>query len=86
MNLGTHTSERIDIYSSRGTLLVVLCFLCMINDLTAPCPTIKYVNDTSVYYVTNYLNDTTLQLAIDTAINWSIKNKMNINAIKERNF
>lgn len=66
----------------QGTLIGVLCFVCMINDLGTECPTVKYVDDTTIYRITNDPNDTVLQSAVDSAISWSKRNNMKINPIK----
>ena len=86
VRIGCQSSEWIDIWGTvpQGTLLGVLCFICMINDLTTPCPTIKYVDDTTVYSISNNPQDTTLQHAVDKAIQWSKDNHMNINASKTK--
>ena len=56
----------------------------MINDLDTPCPTIKYVDDTTIYHASNSPTDSTLQTAVDSAINWSKSNSMRINASKTK--
>ena len=56
----------------------------MINDLTTDSPTVKYVDDTTIYRVTNSVGDKTLQLSVDTAINWSGENSMRINGSKTK--
>lgn len=56
----------------------------MINDLTTSCQTVKYVDDTTIYHVTNDINDSTLQEAVDCALQWSKDNSMKINASKTK--
>ena len=54
----------------QGTLLGVLLFLTLINDLQMICHTIKYVDDTTIYKVLNSVNDNTRQNAVDSAFLW----------------
>ena len=35
-----------------------MCFLCLINDLSTECATLKYVDGTTIYHVSNDPNDT----------------------------
>ena len=86
VKIGSTISEWLEVWGTvpQGTLIGVLCFLCMINDLQTPCPTIKYVDDTTVYKATNDTQDMSLQAAIDSAILWSHRNSMNINPIKSK--
>lgn len=86
MKIGTVVSEWCEIWGTvpQGTLLGVLCFVAMINDLKTSCTTIKYVDDTTVYNITNVVQDTSLQEAVDTSIKWSSDNSMNINADKTK--
>jgi hypothetical protein len=57
----------------QGTLLGVMCFLCLINDLSTDSTTIKYVDDTTVHQASNDPNDKTLQTSINEALSWSSK-------------
>ncbi len=68
----------------QGTLMGVLCFICMINDLETECTTIKYVDDTTIYKISNNENDHSLQEAINRAATWSKENNMNINPTKSK--
>ena len=68
----------------QGTLLRVLFFVCMINDLQTECTTLKYVDDTTVYNATNDPNNPILQDAIDHAIRLSQNKSMNINPTKTK--
>lgn len=86
VKIGSVTSDWIEVWGTvpQGTLIGVLCFLCMINDLETDCTTIKYVDDTTIYKITNDVTDQTLQRATDTAIAWSKRNNMKINPIKSK--
>ena len=86
VKVGQHYSDWLEVWGTvpQGTLLGVLCFICMINDLQTDCTTLKYVDDTTVYQVTNNPSDPSLQTAIDTAISWSKANRMNINPTKTK--
>ncbi len=48
------------------------------------CPTVKYVDDTTIYHMSNSAKDTSLQSAVDTAILWSKQNSMRLNASKTK--
>ena len=56
----------------------------MINDPETNVPTFKYVDDTTIYSITNNPHSTELQTAMDTIISWSAKNQMKINAKKTK--
>ena len=68
----------------QGTKLGVFLFLLMINDLHTDIPTFKYVDDTTIFSITNNANSPQLQQAMDTIIEWSGQNKMKINAKKTK--
>jgi hypothetical protein len=86
VKIGSTLSDWLDIWGTvpQGTLLGVLCFIAMINDLHTDCPTIKYVDDTTIYHVSNEANDNSLQTAVNTAVDWSNRNSMKINASKTK--
>ncbi len=86
VKIGSTLSEWCEVWGNvpQGTLIGVLCFICMINDLRTECPTIKYVDDTTIYDITNNTNDLALQYATDSAVNWSQENNMKINPIKSK--
>ena len=86
VKLGSTFSDWLEIWGTvpQGTLLGVLCFIAMINDLKTDCPTVKYVDDTTIYHTSNVTFDQSLQNAVDTAISWSNKNSMKINASKTK--
>ena len=48
--------------------------LLMINDLITDIPTYKYIDDTTLYSISNNLDDTMLQKAMNTVI--QLSNKM----------
>ena len=66
------------------SILTALFHIYIINDLGTPYPTINYIHAITIYYFTNDAHDSTRQLAIDNAINWSMMNKMKINAYKTK--
>ena len=86
VKIGTNYSEWVEIWGNvpQGTLLGVMCFLCLINDLSPASNTIKYVDDTTIYHVSNDPNDTTLQESINEAIEWSSRNSMKIHPTKTK--
>ena len=86
VKVGQSTSNWLDIWGTvpQGTLIGVLCFIAMINDLSTDCKTIKYVDDTTIYNVTNDIHDNKLQVAVNEALGWSDSNSMRINAAKTK--
>jgi hypothetical protein len=86
VKIGSSLSEWVKIWGTvpQGTLLGILCFICMINDLQTPNPTIKYVDDTTIYRITNIPHDSSLQLSTNIALDWSQTNNMKINASKTK--
>jgi hypothetical protein len=86
VKIGQYISRWLEIWGTvpQGTLLGVLCFLCMINDLKTECTAIKYVDDTTIYRAMNDPSDPTLQSSVNVAIKWSKANNMKINAAKTK--
>ena len=72
---------------SQGTRLGPLLFLVMVNDLRPALPTVKYVDDITLYS-TGKLNASTnlndMQKAADHCLSWAANNSMNINARKTK--
>ena len=66
----------------QGTLSGPKDLLVHINDLTTPCPTYKYVDDSTIFEVCAPGSQSRLQEAADTAWTWSQQNDMKINASK----
>ena len=69
----------------QGTLLGILLFLIMINDLNMPNSSIKYVDDTTVYKLSSQdkmLLNNGLQESADVAVSWSQRNEMQLNPKK----
>ena len=62
-----------------------MCFVLHINDLHTCCPTLKYVDDSSVWEIcaSDYHNSH-LQEAVEQAETWSSRNLMKINADKTK--
>ena len=56
----------------------------MIDDLRTLVPTYKYVDDTTLYKVTNDVENTDLQEAVDEIANWSKMNFMKLNTTKTK--
>ena len=67
----------------QGTLLGVLLFLIMINDLKHDIPTVKFVDDTSAYDASNSESHG-LQVAATSIDKWSNENDMKLNCDKTK--
>ena len=69
----------------QGTLLGPTAFLLQINDLKTTCPSVKYVDDTTIWESCGWEGtDSKIQTAADQALLWSCNNKMVINADKTK--
>ena len=70
----------------QGTLIGPVAFVCHINDLRIPGPalTIKYVDDTTILHSSSDPEDKTLQNAANLLSDWSLDNKMRLNAKKTK--
>ena len=68
----------------QGTKLGPVLFILMIHDLRPELPTVKYVDDTTIYTVTKDPNTTVLQEAATYASDWSCANNMKVNASKTK--
>ena len=79
-------SEKVDVWGTvpQGTKLGVFLFILMINDLHTDVPTYKYVDDTTIYNISNNPQCTKVQQAMDTIMSWSESNNMKINAKKTK--
>ena len=80
-------SELVDIWGNvpQGTLLGIILFLVMINDLALLCPSIKFVDDTTTYELANSNIETNLiQKAADEALRWFNSNNMLLNESKTK--
>jgi len=86
VKIGQDFSDWLEIWGTvpQGTLLGVLCFVCMINDLSTGCETIKYVDDTTLYNVSSQTDDQALQGALNVALKWSTENDMRLNGAKTK--
>lgn len=86
VKIGCALSDWTEIWGTvpQGTLLGVLCFIVMINDLSTNCSTVKYVDDTTIFHVTSDTQDCSLQNAVNVAIDWSDRNNMKINPSKTK--
>ena len=56
----------------------------MINDLSTPVATYKYVDDTTLFAITNDAKDSILQEAINTVVLLSSENDIQLNATKTK--
>jgi len=68
----------------QGTLSGPKDFLVHINDLSTPCNTYKYVDDSTIFEVCNCDTLSIIQEAADVAGNWTRANDMCINASKTK--
>ena len=86
VKIGKNISDWLEIWGNtpQGTLLGVLLFLLMINDLSLNLPTFKFVDDTTTYNVTNDENSNALQVAANQVYDWSCLNDMKINESKTK--
>jgi hypothetical protein len=66
----------------QGTLSGPKNFLVHINDLTTPCPTYKYVDDSTIFEICGPGTVSKLQDSANIACQWSRDNDMKINASK----
>ena len=77
-------STQVNAGAPQGTVSGPNDFKLMINDLTFDTGYIKYVDDTTVYSVSNDPSNSTLQTAADNLVSWSQSNGMRINALKTK--
>ena len=86
VKIGNFMSSKLAIWGTvpQGTKLGVLLFLLMINDLRTDVPTFKYVDDTTLYRISNKPQDTALQAAVNHVVSWSSENHMRLNASKTK--
>ena len=67
----------------QGTLLGILLFLIMINDLETDLPTCKFVDDTTLFQVCQG-QQSKLQDSASQIKTWSDSNQMRLNALKTK--
>ena len=86
IKIGHDFSDWLEIWGTvpQGTLRGVLCFICMINDLSTRCETIKYIDDTTLYNVSSQPDDLALQKTLNVASKWSTENDMHLNGGKTK--
>ena len=86
VKVGNATSNALPVWGTvpQGTKLGVVLFILMINDLKTGVPTFKYVDDTTIYSITNDTKNSSAQEAMDTIMSWSNANNMKINAKKTK--
>ena len=84
VKIGHNFSDWLEIWGTvpQGTLLGVLCFICMINDLFTGCETIKNVDDRTLYNVSSQTDDQALQEALNVTTKWSTENDLRFNGAK----
>ena len=69
----------------QGTLLGPVCFILHINDLQTVCPSVKYVDDSTLWESCCYDGaDSQLQTATDQVAVWTQKNHMALNVDKTK--
>ena len=68
----------------QGTRVGPLLFLVMVNDLQCDLPSVKYVDDTTIYEVLKAGELSKMQEAANSCHQWAIKNKMQINTTKTK--
>ena len=56
----------------------------MINDLQPKCPSVKYVDDTTIYHISSEPDSNTIQNEADYVLEWSNVNNMRLNATKTK--
>ena len=89
VKLKSFVSQWLEVWGNvpQGTLLGILLFLIMINDLQLPCSTTKFVDDTTAYQLSSHLSSpqgNPLQVAADRAHEWSLENGMTLNPDKSK--
>ena len=69
----------------QGTLLGPVLFLLHINNLQTVCPSVKYVDDTTLWEsIAPDMNNSKLQTAANQVTNWCTNNNMQINCDKTK--
>ena len=68
----------------QGTKLGPLLFIMMIGDLQPSLPTVKYVDDTTMYEVVTSSDESKMQESVQEVIDWSSHNDMRINPNKTK--
>ena len=68
----------------QGTKLGPLLFIILINDLAPLSPTTKFVDDTTLHESFTSPANSVLQHSADQIIQWSVENKMALNATKTK--
>jgi hypothetical protein len=86
VKIGTFTSAAATLNGGvpQGTILGPVLSLIMINDLSLPCKSLKYVDDTTVVFHGTDPQSPNLQFAADIALAWSKANCMQINPAKTK--
>ncbi len=86
VKIGPTTSSWLHINGGvpQGTKLGPLLFLVMINDLHPVNSTTKFIDDTTLHEVKPLIGPGQLQHSIDTVIEWSKANDMNLNPTKTK--
>ena len=69
VKIGSSNSQWLQIWGTvpQGTLLGILLFIAIINDLKTDCHTVKYVDDTMLSHVLNHTKDNALQSSVTVA-------------------
>jgi hypothetical protein len=79
------TTTQINAGVPQGTLLGPITFLAHINDLSPPCATVKYVDDTTIWETCKRDGgDSNIQMAADNVTEWCATNNMKLNVDKTK--
>ncbi len=87
VKIGSTTSKwsHLKTGAPQGTLLGPVAFLLHINDLQIVCPTVKYVDDSSIWEVCNRSgSNSQIQTAGNQATTWTKTNNMQLNTDKTK--
>ena len=66
----------------RGTICGPKCFMMYINDLSTPVPLYKYVDDSTLFEISEMNSISLMQESVNIAAEWTNKNDMKINSEK----
>jgi hypothetical protein len=87
VKIGSTTSSWANLNAGvpQGTLLGPILFLLHINDLNTVCPSVKYVDDTTIWEsCTHNIGNSKIQISANQVTDWCQKNNMQINCDKTK--